>query len=154
MKKVVCLILLVFSALLLPLEYPHPAFAEIKIEKKEVNDFRIQLLNWINQYRQDKGLNSLILDPCLNKVAQKHSEWMDATGTLSHTGKNRSSTKQRCIASGCVCDAETIFFSTDVTGQNCFESWLKSPEHKKIMSGNHTKVGIGISHGYVTAVYD
>ena len=153
MNRVVCLIF-TFFALLLLLEYRGPAFAELKIEKGRVNDYRIQLHNRINQYRQDKGLNSLALDPCLNKIAQEHSEWMDATGTFNHTGRNGSLPKQRCIASGCVCDAETIFFSTDVTGQNCFESWLRSSEHKKIMLGNHTKIGIGIAHGYVTAVYD
>lgn len=145
--------MLAFSVLLLPLEYRGPAFAELKIEKVRVNDYRIQLLNRINQYRQGKGLNSLNLDPCLNKVAQEHSKWMSAKGTFSHTWGNGSSLKQRCAASKCVCDAETIFFSTDVTGQNCFESWLKSPEHKEIMLGNHTKIGIGIAHGYVTAVY-
>ena len=75
MDKVIYLIF-IFSALLLSLDYPVPAFAELKIEKRKVNDFRIQLHNRINLYRQDKGLNSLILDSCLNKVAQKHSEWM------------------------------------------------------------------------------
>jgi uncharacterized protein YkwD len=75
MDKVIYLIF-IFSALLLPLDYPVLAFAELKIEKRKVNDFRIQLLNLINQYRQDKGINFFNLDPCLNKVAQKHSEWM------------------------------------------------------------------------------
>jgi len=153
MYKVASLIFVFFS-LLLPLEYPHLTFAELKIEKARVNDYRIQLLNRINQYRQDKGLNSLILDPCLNKVAQGHSGWMYATGTFSHTGKNRSLPKQRCADAGCVCDTETIFFSADMTGQKCFESWLRSPEHNDIMLGNHTKIGIGIANGYVTAVYD
>jgi len=153
MHKVASLIFVFFS-LLLPLEYPHLTFAELKIEKGKVNDYRIQLLNRINQYRQGKGLKPLNLDPCLNKVAQEHSKWMSAKGTFSHTGGNGSSPKQRCTDAGCVCDAETIFFSTDITGKKCFESWLKSPEHKKIMLGNHTKVGIGISHGYLTSVYD
>jgi uncharacterized protein YkwD len=153
MYKVASLIFVFFS-LLLPLGYPHLTFAELKIEKGRVNDYRIQLHNRINQYRQDKGLNSFALDLCLNKVAQEHSEWMYATRKLSHIGENGSSPKQRCTDAGCICDAETIFFSTDITGQKCFESWLKSPEHKEIMLGNHSKIGIGIAHGWVTAVYD
>lgn len=152
MDKVICLIF-IFSALLLPLEYPALAFAELKIEKGGVNDYRNQLLNRINQYRQHKGLNSLILDPCLNKVAQEHSEWMYATETFSHIGKNVSLPKQRCADAGCICDSETIFFGLEVNAQNCFESWLRSPEHNDIMLGNHSRIGIGITHGWVTAVY-
>jgi uncharacterized protein YkwD len=152
MAKVICLIF-VLSALILLLEYPALAFDELKSEKKEVNNFRNQLLSQINYYRQDKNLNSLTLDPCLNKVAQEHSEWMYATGTFSHIGKNGSSFQQRCIDAGCDCDAETIFSGSDVDAKNCFEIWLKSPEHRDIILGNHTRIGIGIAYGWVTVVF-
>ncbi len=113
------------------------------------NDF----LTLINNYRKSKGLNTLVLDNCLNKAAQEHTEWMDnVLKDINHTGKNGSKFWDRCSNAGCSCDAENIHYGSS-TASGSFNSWKNSQGHNLNMLGNHTNIGIGVSGFYWTTVF-
>ena len=47
-----------------------------EIKKEFLSNYRNSLLALINAHRQNNQLQALVLDNCLNDVAQGHSEWM------------------------------------------------------------------------------
>jgi uncharacterized protein YkwD len=113
-----------------------------------------ELLRLINQYRQANGKGPLSMDSRLTRAAQDHTDWMQATGTLSHTGKNRSSDLDRIKAVGASPNAwaENIARNTTPTPQAIFTQWKNSAGHNRNMLGPYRKVGLGSKGGYWTAV--
>jgi uncharacterized protein YkwD len=116
-----------------------------------VGDGPAALLDLINQHRKANGKAVLTLDPCLAKAAQGHSEWMQATGTLSHTGKNGSSVADRLKAAGCPQTAWAENIAKAPTPEVCFNLWKNSPPHNTNMLGPYAKVGIGLQGVYWTS---
>jgi uncharacterized protein YkwD len=113
-----------------------------------------ELLRLINQHRQANGRRTLSMDSSLTKAAQDHTDWMQATGTLSQTGKNRSSMLDRIKAVGARPNAwaENIAQNSTPTPQATFNMWKNSAIHNQNMLGPYSKVGIGYKGGYWTAV--
>jgi uncharacterized protein YkwD len=114
--------------------------------------FHTQFLCLINEYRKSKGLNALSYDADMNTAAIAHSTWMNATGTMSHTGENGSTFTQRCTAASATCDAENVAMGY-VTAQRLFDAWKASPGHDKNMLGSHTKMGLALIGKYATQLF-
>lgn len=110
-----------------------------------VNEF----LCLLNGYRADKGLNKLSGNLALSNVALGHSEWMNSTGTFSHTGINGSRLGDRCRAAGITCRGENLAYNAS-SPQNLLDMWIASPGHNKILLGDYTITGLGISGAYIT----
>jgi uncharacterized protein YkwD len=92
------------------------------------------------------------MDTSLTKAAQDHTDWMQAKGTLSHTGKNGSSMLQRIKAAGASPNAWAENIAQNTTPQDVFTMWKNSAIHNQNMLGSYRKVGIGYKGGYWTAV--
>lgn len=100
-------------------------------------------------------VGKLIWDDMLSEAAQKHSDYMFKTNTLSHIGKNNSKIEDRVenagylwrslgenIASGFENEADVI------------EAWLNSPSHcKNIMGNDFKEMGVARTDNYWTQVF-
>jgi uncharacterized protein YkwD len=112
-----------------------------------------ELLRLINQHRQANGQGPLSMDSSLTKAAQDHTDWMQATGTFSHTGKNGSSMGDRIQAVGGQPNPSAENIAESSTPQSAFNLWRNSAGHNRNMLGAYRKVGIGYKGGYWTAVF-
>ncbi len=66
------------------------------------NSYEQYMLELINAERAKVGAQPLAFDGDLNEAAEKHSAWMIATDTFSHTGSGGSSPGARMAAAGYV----------------------------------------------------
>lgn len=64
------------------------------------NNYEQYMLEIINAARAKVGAQPLAFDGALNSAAEKHSAWMIATDTYSHTGSGGSSPYSRMVAAG------------------------------------------------------
>ena len=116
------------------------------------SSFASKVLGLINSYRAENGKNALTLENALNVAACNHSNWMNTTGTFSHTGENGSQFYERCIEAGTSCDGENLATgSTDVN--LIMEMWKASQNHNENMLGDHSYLGVGLTDTYVTTVF-
>ena len=103
------------------------------------------LLAQINQYRQEKGLNTLRFDPGLTQLAQNHSFAMFQQKMLSH--RNFQDRFDRSGSHLCV---ENVGWNyTNPLKQ--FEGWRRSPDHNKnMLTDGIQQAGIAEVGNYVT----
>ena len=114
-----------------------------------------ELLRLINEHRKANGKGPLSVDSKLTKAAQGHSEWMQSTDKLSHTGNKGSSFDGRIKAAGAVFKASGENIAKDYKfPQHVFDGWKNSDGHNKNMLGaSYRKVGIAYKGYYWTAVF-
>lgn len=112
-------------------------------------DFTEAFFCLLNQYRASRGLKPISQNSALASVAQGHSQWMNTTGTFSHTGVNGSRLSERCAASGITCRGENLAEGAK-SAQNLFTMWKASGSHNQNLLGNFSTAGIGISGQYIT----
>ena len=113
-----------------------------------------ELLTLINDLRAENALDPLIETAKLNTAAVEHSQWMQLTNKLSHTGKGESSPFERCENVGTSCSAENVAMHIVPTAENFFELWENSEGHRANMLGPYSKIGLGIYGDYATTVFD
>lgn len=104
--------------------------------------FNSTLLNDINEYRASLGLQVLKEDRKLSQMAYEHSVYMENMKVASHDNFNeraKGRTFGECVSKG---------------DKNHFQRWLRSVEHKKIIEGNYSKIGIGIKGEYATIILE
>lgn len=91
----------------------------------------------------------------LEEAAKQHSEYMNSTGNLSHTGWNGSDAGERITAEGYLWQAygENIAegYSTE---EDVIHAWLESQGHcANIMNGEFKEMGVGTSGRFWTQVF-
>ncbi len=69
----------------------------------------------VNAFRAANGLPPLIVDPILMAIAQAHSDYQAAIGTVTHYGTGNSRPKDRAYAAGFGGGA-TVFLSENIAG--------------------------------------
>ena len=121
----------------------------------------IEMLELVNLERTSRGLDELIFDRNLNRSSEDHSEWMQDTGTFSHTGQGGSSATERMRDAGFEFtgswrSAENIAFgseggaagySDDVS--RLHDALMNSAGHRaNILNPNLETIGIGIEVGH------
>ncbi|MCA9913422.1 MAG: CAP domain-containing protein, partial [Anaerolineae bacterium] len=109
------------------------------------DDVNRLLLNAINTARQDEGLFSLVSNPLLQQAAQRHSDDMAATETLSHMGSDGSQFWERIHDTGyvLVSGAENVLSRGDTDAQAAFQQWYESTPHREnILNPRYTEAGI------------
>jgi uncharacterized protein YkwD len=126
-----------------------PAAAEKDTDCRR-GSFDDQFLCLLNAHRKANGKGTLVYDEQLSAAALKHSQWMNATGTFSHTGESGLKFYERCVAAGTTCDAENIAYGFS-SARELFEMWKDSPGHNANMLGDHTRTGLGVVGGYATS---
>lgn len=111
-----------------------------------------QFLELINQYRQQNGLDPLLLSSPLSVASERHSEDMGAYGFFSHT--TQASSYYPVGANHVVRIAQEGYDYNTYTAENLaygqtsaqevFEAWRTSPEHNVNMLGDYAVIGIGL----------
>jgi uncharacterized protein YkwD len=88
----------------------------------------------ISQYRADRGLKPLRLDPTLMKLAAEHAQRMASMDRMSHSLPGEGSFSQRIAAGGFQASmaAENVAAGQKTLAQ-VFEAWRKSPGHNANM---------------------
>ncbi len=108
------------------------------------NDYEVEneLLNIVNSHRVSLGYNSLAFSAIAYDHANKHNDYMVATGSLSHDGfSSRASSISNEVNAEFV--AENI--AKDLaSAAEAFENWLGSTDHKKTMEGNFTHTAVSV----------
>ncbi|MDR7371726.1 CAP domain-containing protein [Flavobacterium aquidurense] len=108
----------------------------------------LEAMDLINKYRADNGLNVLEKIDYVSFKAEEHNNYMIATHTVTHDGfVGRSDDIIKVLEAKNV--SENIAYNYN-SPKGAFESWLKSPEHKKNIVGDFTNFGISIRRDTIT----
>lgn len=111
--------------------------------------FEQKFLCLLNDYRKSKGKGTLSINSKLTAVATKHSEWMNATGTFSHTDGDGKRFFDRCSDAGVQCTAENLAQGFSSPAQ-LLKMWQDSSGHNENLLRNVFTMGLGVSGGYAT----
>jgi hypothetical protein len=117
---------------------------------------QLWLFNQINNLRAQVGLHSYVWNPQLAAAAQQHSEYMAATGHISHQQSNGSMPSDRAAANGFGGSwvSENIYGGGMATASHAWNFWLNSSVHYAGMTNRNTNsIGIGVASGYYTLVF-
>ncbi|MEJ2870788.1 CAP domain-containing protein [Actinomycetospora sp. OC33-EN08] len=99
-----------------------------------------------NQYRQQNGCQALTRDTRADTSAQRHADWMNQTGTFSHTGANGSSFVDRMKAAGYPTPGGENIAQGQRDAQAVMTAWMNSPGHRaNILNCRFTKIGVGLA---------
>jgi uncharacterized protein YkwD len=110
-----------------------------------VSQYSRTLLEQINLYRQDKGLNPLRFDAHLNHLARNHSYEMFQQKTMSH-----SHFDERFARSGSRLCVENVGWNYS-TPLKQFDAWSRSRGHdQNMLAEGVNKAGIAEIGKYVT----
>jgi uncharacterized protein YkwD len=89
---------------------------------------------YIHNYERARwGLPPLALDPGLTAHAQRHAEWMAATGRFQHSGYHPENIGAQ-------------YGYVHPGGMHAM--WMHSPGHRRSILGPSRRVGVGFSRGY------
>lgn len=110
-----------------------------------VPGFAQQVVDLVNQERQNAGCAPLTVDSRLQAAAQGHSEDMALNDFFSHTGSNGSSPWDRIVAQGYNFSwAGENIAAGYTTPQDVMSAWMSSPGHRdNILDCNFTDIGVG-----------
>jgi uncharacterized protein YkwD len=120
-------------------------------------ELELYLLGKINADRAQVGALPLTIDEELSTAALRHSQWMDQSDTLSHTGENGSQPDQRIADAGYTLNgawgenATQNYAPGDLDRtvvDDMHTSWMNSPGHRaNLLSPTFTEIGIGLVKG-------
>lgn len=97
----------------------------------------------MNRYREENGLNPLILSENLNNSSIKHLNYLKVKKIISHRGENNSYVRQRALDAGstALVFGEIIGYST--SQELLFKKWIESPTHNSVLlDPGWTTIGI------------
>jgi LysM repeat protein len=105
----------------------------------------------VNDFRTAQGLPALQIDPILMSIAQSHSDYMAATGTISHTGTGGSRPKDRASAAGFGGGA-SFFISENIAGginlsiqSAIFQYWQDQAHLNTMLNPASRYIGAGVA---------
>ncbi len=107
-----------------------------------------------NSARAANGLYAYEYSSILATAAQWQASYMAQSGSITHTGPDGSTPKDRATAAGYpsfswgVMAGENMYMGTSATAESAFNWWMNSSIHRaQILSGRYTQVGIGWASG-------
>lgn len=106
-----------------------------------------EMMDLINQFRAENGLAPFQYDSALAFAAQRHANWMAATGTYSHTGDGGSTPLSRANEAGYVGSvSENIVGGSSMSARQGLIWWQNSPVHyNTLVSTRYTQAGTGFA---------
>lgn len=134
----VCVMLTSFSC---TSESPEDAIeATTLVEAPQTKQIEIEILELINAYRLDLGLNNLRKMDDIKIEAYGHTNYMKATGSISHT--NFYQRKQNLINNaGALNVGENVAYAYS-SAQAVVNAWINSESHRENMEGDYTNFDI------------
>ena len=109
-----------------------------------------EIVNRINEYRNENGFSLLATDQQTQILAHDHSDYMAVVKEVTHSGfssrhlelKNKGAVGVGEIVGGGYSTVEAVVIA-----------WLKSEDHNKIIKGNFTHCGVSIKEKYYTVIF-
>lgn len=117
--------------------------SKITESKSNYSNMEYEILNLVNNYRDNLGLNKLIKLDIVSAVAFTHSNHMSETGLLSH---DNFSDRHLELVNNANAKAvgENVGFGYN-SAQSVFNAWIFSDSHKHLIEGSKfTHFGISI----------
>src|SRR4030042_2339250 len=136
--------LMATALLLLPAAAPLAATGQTSLLSGEEQ----ALLEYVNDYRIQNGLNPLTISPTLTEAARWMSQDMGAGDYFSHTDSLSRSPFDRMAASGYDCVAYNTWRGENLAagvsaGSETFELWRNSPGHNgNMLNPNYVVAGL------------
>ena len=134
-----------------------------RITPLHINQWSLQVIEQLNGYRIQHGLNPLQEHAGLHGLCIEHSRWLkDKRGTsmihgsnVSHSGSNYRARVARIRHEMEDWGENVAFISqpADDVAAKLIVMWKGSPGHAQAMLGNWTHVGIGISADQDNAIF-
>ena len=145
MRKWITLLFILFVLLVLSCERVEltPPLADWQVEPVETNwVIGDEIITLINEYRIELGLVGLIKEPNLSTyLAAQHCNYMIEMGRISHDGfVDRANILSN---NGAEAVGENVGFGYS-SSQELVNAWINSPEHRDILEGNYTSIGVGV----------
>ena len=121
--------------------YEEPTFTEIQ-QRYEHTELELELLDLINSYRVQHGLNTLTIIEHISYKANEHNNFMIETNNINHEGfEERKYNLEQVL--GAVRVGENIAFGYS-SPQAALTAWIESDGHKANLDGNYTHFGVSI----------
>ncbi|MBT3166269.1 CAP domain-containing protein [Streptomyces sp. Vc74B-19] len=111
-----------------------------------------RVVELVNAERAEAGCSPVTANSTLNTAAQRHSEDMASTGTMSHTGSDGSDPGARITRAGYTWSTygENVAYGYS-TPEQVMQGWMTSPGHKaNILNCSFKEIGVGLSGTYWT----
>ncbi|MEU2398547.1 CAP domain-containing protein [Streptomyces pseudogriseolus] len=111
-----------------------------------------RVVELVNAERAEAACSPVTANSTLNTAAQRHSEDMASTGTMSHTGSDGSDPGQRITRAGYTWSTygENVAYGYS-TPEQVMQGWMTSPGHKaNILNCSFKEIGVGLSGTYWT----
>ncbi len=111
-----------------------------------------RVVELVNAERAEAGCAPVTANSTLNTAAQRHSEDMASTGTMSHTGSDGSDPGERLTRAGYAWSTygENVAYGYS-TPEQVMQGWMTSPGHKaNILNCSFKEIGVGLSGTYWT----
>ena len=111
------------------------------------------ILYAINQYRLQRGLGSLKLEPAISEEAKNHSlDMAENIVPFGHDGFYKRAHQLAKVFPQSHAAAENAAYAyTD--DQDVVKQWINSPDHRKNIEGNYNLTGIGVAYDKTGKVY-
>ena len=146
-------VLLFAFTLLVSVSRPTPVRADEPSAPAFANAY--ELIDAVNALRAQNGLPAYSINSILMNVAQAHSDYQAAIGTVTHYGAGGSRPYQRALSAGYSVAgdlslggfySENIMGGPGLTSQSVVNAWMGDAPHQNTMlSANLTEVGAGVS---------
>lgn len=110
-----------------------------------------ELRRLVNEARLSQGLHPYVISRELTIAAQRHSEDMAATGNISHTGSDGSSSTQRILEAGYGVYEFGLLASENIYGgtggaRDPFDTWMaQSGARSNVLHDKYREVGVGVA---------
>jgi len=129
---------------------PTPGIPTPEPEIPQTNDFEEQVVNLVNMEREQRGINPLIANPELTRVARYKSQDMESNNYFSHQSPNYGSPFDmlRNFGISFLAAGENIA-KGQTSAQSVMDAWMNSTGHREnILNPNFTEIGVGYSNNY------
>jgi uncharacterized protein YkwD len=115
-------------------------------EPEQVRSLERQVLDLVNEYRDQQGLPRLKSEPAIAEIARGHSRDMAARGAISHQGfEDRFKALQEAVKAFRAA-AENVAMNQghDDPAEQAVSGWQDSDGHRKNIVGDYGSTGVGV----------
>ncbi|KFF05631.1 CAP domain-containing protein [Flavobacterium reichenbachii] len=107
------------------------------------NDFEVETMRLINEYRVSIGLKSLTTVNHISFKSEEHNKYMIKNNVVNHDNfESRSSNIMNLLGAKKV--GENVAYNYK-TPADAVKGWLESPGHKENIEGDYTHFGLSVT---------
>ncbi|WP_242206528.1 CAP domain-containing protein [Aestuariivivens insulae] len=113
---------------------------EIRNVGEEVIDIQEDIIDYVNAYREENNLPNLEPMDIIKEVAATHSSYMIEKGVVSHDNFYTRQLKLK-ETTNAIKVAENVAYGY-TKAESVVKAWVNSDQHRQILEGDYTHVGI------------